>query len=76
MFVLNTVRPDKAPLEQRERAMLTFVSKVVRTPERVVREDVAALRALGWQDADILDAAAHGAFMQGHATLMKAFVEK
>ena len=65
--------PQNAPLEDNEKAMLTFVTKVIRTPEAVRDEDINALRHLGWKDSDILDAAAHGAFMQGHATLMKAF---
>ena len=68
--------PDKAPLEDREKAMLKFVAKAIQTPERVGREDVEALYAWDWHDADILDAAAHGAFMRGHATLMKAFLRE
>ena len=67
--------PDNAPLEEREKALLKFVSKAIRTPERVGREDIEALHALGWSDPDIIDAVAHGAFMRGHATLMQAFME-
>ena len=68
--------PGTAPLEDHESAMLKFVSKAIKTPEAVVPSDLEALRDLGWEDADILDATAHGAFMQGHRTLMKAFSEK
>ena len=66
--------PDKAPLEENERAMLKFVSKAIKTPETVASSDLEALHKLGWEDSDILDAVAHGAFMKGHATLMTAFL--
>ena len=68
--------PDRAPLEDHERAMLKFVSKAIRAPESIDMDDVEILHALGWEDADILDALAHGAYMQGHAILMKAFSKK
>ncbi len=68
--------PDNAPLEEVEKAMLKFVSKAIKTPELVGSEDVEALHAWGWHDPDILDAVAHGAFMRGHATLMRAFFKK
>jgi len=68
--------PDKAPLDEHERAMLKFVMKVIRTPEAVKKDDVKTLHNLGWKDSEILDAAAHGTFMCGHATLMKAFSDK
>jgi hypothetical protein len=67
--------PDEAPLEDNERAMLKFVSKAVKTPEAVVQSDVEALHNIGWEDSDILDAVAHGAFMRGHSTMMKAFLK-
>jgi hypothetical protein len=68
--------PDKAPLEDNERAMLKFVSKAIKTPDAIMQSDVEALRNVGWEDSEILDAVAHGAFMQGHSTLMKAFSNK
>ena len=67
--------PDRAPLEDNDRAMLKFVSKVIKTPEAVGPSDIEALRKIGWKDSDILDAAAHGAFMKGHRTLMTAFLK-
>lgn len=68
--------PDNAPLEDKEKSMLKFVSKAIKTPEFIGREDIEALYAWGWHDPDILDAVAHGAFMRGHATLMKAFLKE
>ncbi|MFH1982883.1 MAG: hypothetical protein ABIL58_13655 [Pseudomonadota bacterium] len=65
--------PAKAPLEERDRAMLLFVLKAVGTPEATTQADVDALRELGWTDRDIFDAAAHGAGMVQHGTLFKAF---
>ena len=50
-----------------------FVHKAVTRPETTTREDVAALRELGWTDSDILDATSHGADMVRHGTLFKAF---
>ena len=68
--------PGKAPLEDNERAMLKFVAKALKTPDAIVQSDVEALHDVGWEDSDILDALAHGAFMKGHSTLMKAFSNK
>ena len=68
--------PDKSPLEDNERAMLKFVAKAIKTPDAIMKSDVEALHSVGWEDSDILDAVAHGAFMKGHATLMKAFSNK
>ncbi len=53
--------PNQAPLEEKEKAMLLFVLKSVKTPTEVTEQDVQALRALGWEEGDILDATAHGA---------------
>ena len=68
--------PDNAPLEDNERAMLKFVAKAIKTPDAIIKSDVEALQNVGWEDSDILDAVAHGAFMTGHSTLMKAFINK
>lgn len=64
---------ENTPFEADEKAMLRFVRKAIKAPETVRDDDVEDLRNLGWQDADILDALAHGAFMKGHAVMMKAF---
>lgn len=64
--------PDSAPLADREKALLKFVLKTLRAPEEVGEEDVPALRQMGWQDSDILDALWHGGGMLAPARLMKA----
>jgi hypothetical protein len=65
--------PQKAPLEDKERAMLSFVLKAIKTPDAVDQQDMDQLHDLGWTDRDILDALAHGTNMVGSSILMKTF---
>ena len=65
--------PATAPLTDKERHMLLFVIKAVKTPEAVEAADVDYLRALGWSDGDIVDACSHGAEMVSSGILFKAF---
>jgi uncharacterized peroxidase-related enzyme len=45
----------EAPLSPRERALAAYAEKLTRAPGDVAEEDVAALRALGLSECDILD---------------------
>jgi uncharacterized peroxidase-related enzyme len=45
-----------APLDAPTRALLDLAVKVSREPWSCRREDIEALRHLGWKDEDILDA--------------------
>jgi hypothetical protein len=76
--VLEAIKndPEKAPLEDNEIAMLKFVFKAIKTPGAAVQSDIKALQDIGWEDSDILDAVAHGAFMKCHSTPMTAFSTK
>jgi len=65
--------PSKAPLEEKELALLLFVLKVVKDSNSVQQSDVDALRNLGWTDADILDATYHGATQMGMSQVFNAF---
>ncbi len=65
--------PLQAPLEDKERDMLAFVMKAVKTPDTVGNEDIDQLHKLGWTDNDILDALTHGTNMIGSSILMKTF---
>jgi uncharacterized peroxidase-related enzyme len=65
--------PDKAPISDKDRAMLGFVLKAVKTPQDVEKADLDRLRELGWTDGDILDATAHGANMVSSGIMFKAF---
>jgi alkylhydroperoxidase family enzyme len=53
--------PEKAPLSEKDRAMLLFVLKATAEPQSVTAEDLDKLRAQGWADTDMFDAVAHGA---------------
>jgi uncharacterized peroxidase-related enzyme len=65
--------PASANLSERERAMLQFVLKTTRDALAVTGAELDALRALGWADADLLDAANHGARMVASDILLNAF---
>jgi alkylhydroperoxidase family enzyme len=65
--------PLQAPLDDKDRAMLTFVMKAIKTPDAVVKEDIDQLHDLGWADSDIIEALAHGTNMIGSSILMKTF---
>ena len=53
--------PLAAPLTPPEQALLRFVLQTVNDRRPGSREDIQALTALGWRQADILDAVALGA---------------
>jgi uncharacterized peroxidase-related enzyme len=46
-----------APLEPRVRAMLEYALKLTLHPAEMTTDDVAALRAAGWTDEDVMDIA-------------------
>jgi uncharacterized peroxidase-related enzyme len=66
-----------AKLEEKEKAMLLFVLKAVRTPHEVNALDVQSLRDIGYSDGEILDATGHGAKMVALDIIFDAFkIEK
>jgi alkylhydroperoxidase family enzyme len=65
--------PMQAPLEDRERRLVAFVLKAIKTPEAVTGDDMEALRDEGWRDSDILDAVVQGTVMVASSIWMKAF---
>jgi len=65
--------PQKAPLEDKDKAMLLFVLKAVKQPDEVTQKDVDALHEMGWTDNDIMDAVFHGTGMIAPSILMRAF---
>jgi alkylhydroperoxidase family enzyme len=71
---LEAVHADlaQAPLEDKEKALLSFVMVTLRQPEQTQDAEIAALRAAGWQDSDIFDALWIGAGMIAAGTLYKA----
>ncbi|MGV1097840.1 carboxymuconolactone decarboxylase family protein [Thiovibrio sp. JS02] len=65
--------PSQSLLEENESAMLVFVVKSVTKPSSVTAADIEGLRALGWQDRDMVDALAQGVSMIDHAIMMQVF---
>ena len=45
---------ESAALDDRRLAMLRYVDKLTRTPAAMTEDDVNALRAAGFSDADVL----------------------
>jgi len=65
--------PTKAPLDEKELALLLFVLQVVNDSNSVVQTDIDKLRSLGWTDADIVDATYHGTTQVGVDKIFNAF---
>lgn len=65
--------PSQSLLEEHENAMLGFVVKAVKAPGSVTAGDISRLRALGWEDGDMVDALAQGVGMIDHSIMMQAF---
>ena len=65
--------PAAAPLNEKDKAMLLFVLKCVKTPDATTKGDIDALKKMDWSEKDIFEATQHGADMIRHGTLFKAF---
>jgi alkylhydroperoxidase family enzyme len=72
---LNAVREDpaNAPLDDKEKAMLAFVVKSIKSPEEVSKTDIDHLTGLGWTEKDCFDALFQGANMVATGILFNAF---
>ena len=64
---------EKVPLQEKEKAMILFVLKVVKDPKGVTPSELDGLRGLGWSDRDIFDAVVHGARAVGTNIIFDAF---
>ena len=65
--------PAKSLLEEKESAILAFVVKAVKEPSSVKTEEIQNLKAMGWEDRDLVDALAHGVNMVDHSIMMEVF---
>ena len=65
--------PSKAPLDEKDAAMLAFVVKVIKDSHSTNTEDLESLRKLGWTDKDILDATWHATSQVASDMLFTAF---
>ena len=69
--------PADAKLDDKEKAMLLFVLKAVRTPHDVSALDVQKVRDCGYSDGAILDGVNHGARMSAMDIIFDVFkIEK
>ena len=68
---------QNAPLPDKDKAMLLFVLKATKDASAVNSTDIATLKTHGWNDGDILDGLAHGAYMLAGDTIFNALkIEK
>lgn len=65
--------PSKSLLEEKENAMLAFVIKALKAPGTVTAEDIQALKDMGWEDRDMVDALSQGVSMIDHSIMMQVF---
>lgn len=65
--------PAKAPLDEKEKALLLFVLEAVADPHAVSAERVQALREAGCSELEIHDALNHGARQIGMDIMLNAF---
>ena len=65
--------PSKSLLEEREAAMLAFVVNAIKDPGSDKSEEIQRLKAMGWEDKDLMDALAHGVNMIDHSIMMQVF---
>jgi len=65
--------PSKALLEENETALLAFVIKAMKSPGSTTAEDIAQLKALGWEEKEMVEALAQGVGMIDHSIMMEAF---
>jgi hypothetical protein len=65
--------PSQSLLEEKENALLAFVVRAVRQPGAGYAEEIKKLKAMGWEERDLVDALAQGVSMIDHAVMMEAF---
>ena len=68
--------PSKAPLSEKDVAMLLFVLKFVNDTANIDTNDIEKLRNIGWNDSEILAAANHGTTQVSTNTLLNGFKVK
>ncbi|MDY0036587.1 MAG: hypothetical protein RBS05_11810 [Zoogloea oleivorans] len=72
---VRSTREDasRAPLEERDKALLIFAVDAVDRPESVTTERFTEMRALGWGDREIFDAVWHAAQNRAFGIAADAF---
>ncbi|MEW8626031.1 MAG: hypothetical protein AB2551_09785 [Candidatus Thiodiazotropha sp.] len=64
---------DNAPLNENEKALLSFTMKSLNEPESITREDIQAVRNFGFSERDIFDAVVAAANNRAFTTVLKTF---
>ena len=64
--------PKKAPMPEKDTALLDVVVRACTRPESVQESDIQNLRDLGWEDSDIYDGISHGLMMVSGGLMEKA----
>jgi alkylhydroperoxidase family enzyme len=64
---------NDSPLSAPEKVLLGLVLKATRDARGIAPADLAAARAAGWSDSDILDAVNHGARMVAGDIIISGF---
>lgn len=65
--------PSQSLLEDHESAMLDFVVRAVKDPASIEEDDIKRLKALGWEERDMVDALSQGVSMIDHSIMMQVF---
>ena len=66
------IDPASAPISEKDKAMLLFVLKATKNSNSIDQNDIAKLKAQGWNDGEILDGLNHGAYMLAGDTILNA----
>ena len=64
---------DAAPIEERERPLLSIAVKSVSDPDSVTEADIAAARKQGWGDREIFDVVAQAASNRAFNYVLRTF---
>ncbi len=64
---------EALPLDDRHQSLFAYTLKAINRPNAFGIEDIDALKALSWDDADIYDAIDHGAFLYKSSKVLKAY---
>jgi hypothetical protein len=67
---------EASEFDGRERALLQLVVQMMDDPASLHKEQVLEVKALGWKDGDLIDAANHAALIVSSNVLVKAFMKE
>jgi alkylhydroperoxidase family enzyme len=65
--------PDKAPLPDKEKALLKEILKTLDNPGNMTAETLQNLKALGWTEREVFEALLVGSNNRSFSTMLKAF---